>query len=427
MFQAKKEALGQGAQACGRIRRAPPRQRRNPARAVPGAGVRHDGRKAPQRGAPAARVPASLRGGGPAADMSGCGWWCLAGHDPGGRRFAGLPEGPLLVRGTLALGLDPETRAESGAVLLDLATALPWAERLTIARMAGGGFALGHRVGTGWHAARLGPRRPGPAAALRLIWTWDAPARLGRLTAEEPATGRLRQVETAGAMPVGLAVLAPLLTGGALPPGLDWIALSDRVEPVGPRPGLPPATRLRTPEGPVPIAAIRPGMRVLTRDAGYRPVLWQGAAALPLAGSDRPVRLCAPFLGLEQDLVVAPDLRILLGGPTAEYLFGVDEVLVAARHLVDGQRAVVEEPSAPLLHQILLDRHHAIQASGLWVESLCVGTLAGVPDLLPATVLADLPAALVPRHGAAVRRTLRPFEAAALLAAGGPVRARPAA
>jgi hypothetical protein len=358
--------------------------------------------------------------------MSGRGWWFVAGR---GGSVPGLspPAGPILERGALSLGLEPDLPGRGDAPLVDLAAGAPWHERLTLRRLAGGGLLLDHRLGSGRTGARLGPPAADPAAGLRVTWAWDAPARRASLTAEDPASGRLCQAEATGAMPVSLEALAPLVAGGAPPPGAAWIAVSDRVEPVGPRPGLPPDACLTTPEGPVPVAAVRPGMRVLTRDAGFRPVLWQGAAALPLAGPDRPVRLCAPFLGLEHDLVVAPDLRILLGGPVAEYLFGVDEVLVAARHLADGQRALADPPATPRLHQVLLPEHHVILASGLWVESLCAGTLADAAGLLPATMLAALPPSAVPRHCAAVRRTLRPFEATALLSAGGPVRARRAA
>jgi len=65
---------------------------------------------------------------------------------------------------------------------------------------------------------------------------------------------------------------------------------------------------------------------------------------VPGRGRLAPVRLRPGVLtGLERDLVVSPQHRVMFNGYRAELLFGEREVLVPARHLVDGVAARVEE------------------------------------------------------------------------------------
>ena len=93
-----------------------------------------------------------------------------------------------------------------------------------------------------------------------------------------------------------------------------------------------------------------------------------------------------------------------------------DEVLIAARHLVDGCAA--QQPDRPCVlnwHGLLLADHHLLIADGCRIESLGVGRLARQPVLARSTALSDLAAAgTLPQHCAPVRRTLLPFEVQAL-------------
>lgn len=145
-----------------------------------------------------------------------------------------------------------------------------------------------------------------------------------------------------------------------------------------------------------------------------------GACARVALGPRAPVRLRAPFFGLAGDLLVAPELRLLLAGPAVEYLFGTDEVLAAAGHLTDGGAALRDRSAGVVrFHQVLLDRHAVIRVSGGWMESLFAGDLGADPALRSSSILAGMDPAEVPRHRVYARRTLKPYEVATLLAAPG--------
>ena len=65
--------------------------------------------------------------------------------------------------------------------------------------------------------------------------------------------------------------------------------------------------------------------------------------------------------------------RMLVTGPRAELLFGSDEVLVRAEHLVHLPGvAHALEPEVTYVH-ILFDRHEVVLADGAWSESFQPG------------------------------------------------------
>lgn len=129
---------------------------------------------------------------------------------------------------------------------------------------------------------------------------------------------------------------------------------------------------------------ITEGMRVQTRDNGCQPVLRRvsqqlGGARLHLMPQLAPVRL---RMG-GGTLVVSPDHHVMLQGPRAQALFGCDEVLAAARDLVDDRNARILRglPEVHYLH-LALERHEVILANGIETESFLPGEAASFP--LPA-------------------------------------------
>ena len=73
----------------------------------------------------------------------------------------------------------------------------------------------------------------------------------------------------------------------------------------------------------------------------------------------------AGFIGL-----VSPDHRVLLRGAKARVLFNADEVLVAARDLVDDHRILPERGLREVTYiHLLLDAHNIIWANGMETES----------------------------------------------------------
>lgn len=139
--------------------------------------------------------------------------------------------------------------------------------------------------------------------------------------------------------------------------------------------GLVADATVLTREGVRPAAELRPGMRVITRDGGFRTL----AAATVRRVTDGPlVRIAAGALGPsrpERDLLLAPGQRVLLRGACAVARFGVAQAIAPAAALVDGDAIAVVKPSQPLdLCTLAFAHDHLIYAEG--VELLCPAAAA---------------------------------------------------
>lgn len=173
-------------------------------------------------------------------------------------------------------------------------------------------------------------------------------------------------------------------------------------------------TRIRTRTGDVPVDAIRPGDRVETRDGGFRRVIWAGSSLRDGQGRDAPILIRAGALGNDRDLRVSPEHRVLLQGWKAEMLAGDAEVLVAAKHLIDGH-VIRRDPVRRVRYvHLLLERHHLIRSEGGWSESFFPGDqILKDPDLRRQVCQAAGDPA---DYGPTARRTITGFEARALAA-----------
>ncbi|MFN3936813.1 MAG: Hint domain-containing protein [Gemmobacter sp.] len=139
-------------------------------------------------------------------------------------------------------------------------------------------------------------------------------------------------------------------------------------------------TRIGTPAGPMPVERLRPGDLVLTRDRGAQPLVWTGSRSVAGVGRFAPIRFARGVLGNSRPLFVSPQHRMLVTGWRAELFFGQEEVLAAARHLVDG-KAVVAVPCATVsYHHIMFDRHEIVLAEGALTESFHPGDHAMMAD-----------------------------------------------
>jgi len=181
-------------------------------------------------------------------------------------------------------------------------------------------------------------------------------------------------------------------------------------------------TLIDTPDGPRPVEAIAPGDLVLTRDDGAQPVRWAGARTVEAQGAFAPVAIAEGALGAHGALMLSPEHRVLVEGHTAELLFGEREVLVAAKHLVDGQ-AVTQRAGGEVTYvHLMFDRHQVVTTEGLESESFLPGPQtrssfeADVLDEICA-IFPELDPHTGAGYGPAARRTLRGFEAGLLAAA----------
>ncbi len=138
-----------------------------------------------------------------------------------------------------------------------------------------------------------------------------------------------------------------------------------------------PGTRILTQHGERKIEDLRLGDMVLTRDNGLRPIRWIGKRTVPATGKFAPVLIASSVMdGSRCGLLVSPQHRILFTGYQAELLFGETEVLVTAKHLVDGKDVTVQKQDEVTYIHIMFDHHEIIYAEGIATESFHAGEVA---------------------------------------------------
>ena len=254
---------------------------------------------------------------------------------------------------------------------------------------------------------------------LRITFTWNMPEKSALLSVESPEHGTLSQTETNTPLPMPLKIINALLDqnpAAHVNCGITFLGISDQVEPVGFTPSIAGHSPIDTPNGPVPIEALKCGDLVSTVDNGPQPIRWVCERTVPTLGLFQPLLLRAPYFGLTRDILVAPEQRIVFENTEIEYLFGVESVLVEARHLTNKVNVVLGPTKANniRLYQLLFDHHEIITVAGCRMESLFVGQIANDPDMLKSTLLSDLPASDVPHHNEMARPLLRSYEAMTL-------------
>lgn len=171
-----------------------------------------------------------------------------------------------------------------------------------------------------------------------------------------------------------------------------------------------------------PVEDLRIGDRVVTRDNGPQSVRWIGKTDVVAHGLDAPIRFEADALGTHDAVEFSPNHRVLVSSVLAELYFGSFEVLVKAKHLVDGKsiwrRA---DGSAVTYVHILFDEHQIVYGNGLASESyhpaaLSVGSFDAETQAEILRLMPDLNDLNGFGYGPAARRSLRAFESRLLAA-----------
>ncbi|MEM9437387.1 MAG: Hint domain-containing protein [Pseudomonadota bacterium] len=179
-----------------------------------------------------------------------------------------------------------------------------------------------------------------------------------------------------------------------------------------------PGTAIRVADGVCDVADLSPGDMVQTKDNGLQQVLWTGSrritgARLHVMPELAPVRLLAGALGSDrpdEELLVSPEHRMLVKGARARALFNVDEVLVAARDLVDGKNIWIDRMVREVTYvHVLFERHEIVFAAGLETESfhpaqaaLTAAQVAEMEASLPAVADAEFARRVLSRSEAAI-------------------------
>ncbi|MDO6614174.1 MULTISPECIES: Hint domain-containing protein [Pacificibacter] len=144
-------------------------------------------------------------------------------------------------------------------------------------------------------------------------------------------------------------------------------------------------TLIKTCEGEIAVEDLKVGDKVLTLDDGYQPIRWIGMRKLSAQDLTenpklRPIRIRAGALGNDmptQDLTVSPQHRVLANSKIAERMFGVNEVLVGAKHLIELDGVEVAEDMAEVTYvHFLFEEHQIVFSNGARTESLYTGAEA---------------------------------------------------
>ncbi len=189
-------------------------------------------------------------------------------------------------------------------------------------------------------------------------------------------------------------------------------------------PCFTPGTMIQTPLGERPVEMLNVGDLVTTRDAGAKKILWIGSVEVSAKQQEtnrdlRPILIRENAFGAglpERDMRLSPQHRLLVCDDRAEMFFGAGEVLVAAKHLVDGDAVVQEAPdtSVTYLH-LFCEDHQILFADGLEAESFRPGavSLKSLPDASREEFLELFPEFSVDSHPAteACRPMLKSWEA----------------
>jgi len=136
-------------------------------------------------------------------------------------------------------------------------------------------------------------------------------------------------------------------------------------------------TSIMTAAGPVAVEDLRPGDRIITRDAGAQSLLWSGQRdfcwrALGLLPMLRPVHIRAGALGNDlpaRDLMLSPNHLLLAERPATEDRPS-EEMFLPARDLLGRPGIATAQGREVCYLHLLMDRHHAILSDGCWSESL---------------------------------------------------------
>lgn len=146
-------------------------------------------------------------------------------------------------------------------------------------------------------------------------------------------------------------------------------------------PALSAGAMVETVHGPRAVEHLQPGVTLVTTTGEAAPLRWIVARPRLCLGRDAPIRLHAPYFGLDADICVTPETRVLSQGPTVEYMFGEESVLVEAGHLTisRGARPARDRP-VRLFYHLMLDDHACVRVNRCGVESALLADVLEAED-----------------------------------------------
>ena len=129
-------------------------------------------------------------------------------------------------------------------------------------------------------------------------------------------------------------------------------------------------TMIQTETSESPVEDLKIGDLVMTADNGPQSISWIGSRAIKGMGQLAPVRFAKNAIGNLRPLLVSPNHRMIVNGWRSELAFGCDEVLVAAKYLINHTTISQVQQDEVEYFYIMFDRHEVIFAEGAACESL---------------------------------------------------------
>ncbi|MEO0665412.1 MAG: Hint domain-containing protein [Pseudomonadota bacterium] len=133
-------------------------------------------------------------------------------------------------------------------------------------------------------------------------------------------------------------------------------------------------TLITTPDGPVAVEDLQPGMLVQTVDGGPEKILWKGATTM-VPGAPGQSEEAGQFTRIAADSMgLARPTHDLLLGFGARVFRHSHRHMISAPMLVDGEAAFSIRPQSPVrVFHFALARHAILSANGIEVESFHPG------------------------------------------------------
>ncbi len=186
-------------------------------------------------------------------------------------------------------------------------------------------------------------------------------------------------------------------------------------------PCFTPGTLISTNEGTRPVESLSVGDFVHTMDNGLQAIRWIGNRQVCASGPFAPVVFKPGAIGNDRELRVSPQHRVLVQGWQAELFFGRSEVLVPAKHLINGADVVQVPEDTITYYHLLFEHHEVIRSNGALTESFFPGDQILLQDRQLQSELLELFPELANigalRFAQTARATLRANEARMLLPA----------
>lgn len=142
------------------------------------------------------------------------------------------------------------------------------------------------------------------------------------------------------------------------------------------------------------VEQLAPGDWVLTRDNGPQPLRWIGRRWVRAVGPYAPVVIGRDLLGNPADLIISQQQRLFVYQRGSRRLADRAEVLVKAKHLVDGDDVTIRNGGLEEFFHLVFDRHEIIYAECVPTESLFLDehALSQLPDDMASELTDTLPA-----------------------------------